>query len=223
MKEIVMSLIYGFSAAMLSQILEIKPFSKRWWIFLLSFTTAIVSSSLLTIGNCKADPYVAIGQGVSKFEIDQYYISGIQSIDNATKPVSHIAIGYSWDDWAIELGHESFGAFGYRAFKPSEGQINAQIEAETFYVAGKRYFGPFYGMLGVQKWYTDADISRSVAGTLRYHISGTNGVFGAGYQFSIFDHLSLDVSYTKFMGIGNQSLIGSKTDAGVVGLAVVIQ
>lgn len=172
---------------------------------------------------CKADPYIAIGSGVFKPNIDATYIAGVQSVDDATKSVSHLAIGYDWNDWAIELGHESFGTFGYRAFKPSEGQINARIDSRTFYIAAVRYFGSAYGLLGVHKWYTDAEIQRSIAGQQDLHITGTDGMLGVGYDASVSDHFGIRLSYTKFLGIGNQDLIGSKTDAGVVGLSLIIQ
>ena len=188
------------------------------------FSLGILVGLTMGFSICKADPYLAIGQGVTKFDIDPYYIRGFQSADDSTKAVSHIAVGYDFNnDWALEVGYEDFNSFGWRSFQVSEGQINTSVRARGIYAAGKRYFGRTYVLLGAHKTNIDADISRSIAGQNNQHISTSDVVAGLGYDIEIFDHLGLRLSYTKFMGIGNQNLIGSKTDAGVVGIAMVIR
>lgn len=183
----------------------------------------LIIIALLMYGIAQGSPYVAVGSGVFKPDIDNYYIRGFQSADDSTKAVNHIALSYDFNnDWALEVGYEKFGTFGWKASYQSEGQINTQISAQTLYVGLKRYFGNTYGIVGSHRWICDAEISRSLAGPNNQHISGTGGMFGIGHDIVIADHFGVRLSYTKFMGIGNQNLIGTKTDAGVVGIAFIL-
>ena len=165
-----------------------------------------------------ADLYYGIGTAWYTPDLNATEIAGLQSADDGTRITLHLYVGHTFADgtWAIEGGYEDMDSYSWRSLVGIDNKTTA-VESEVVSVAVTKHFGSFYGMLGLYRWSADTNISSSVSGNSSPSLSGSNTMYGLGWDVPTpLNWLDVRLSYTKYTGFGNANELGFKHDIGLM-------
>ena len=170
----------------------------------------------LTPAMAAADFYFGLGAGWYNPELTSTNISGLQTADDGTRTTIRLFAGNTFGDgtWAVEGAYEDLDSYSWRTLVGIDSK-STSIEADAISVGLTKHFGSVYGLVGLYRWTADAAINSNVSGNTGSHLSGSNGMYGLGWDIETFNWLDVRLSYTRYMGFGNSDELGFKRDLGM--------
>ncbi len=173
-----------------------------------------------------AQGYVGIGFGQASVDIDAGLIAGVQpSIDDTDTSFKVFGGAFINPNFGLEVGYIDFGESSVR-WDDGVDYIQDTAEASALYFAaiGALPINDRASLLvkaGFASWDLDATETSSLGFGGSISESGTDPMFGVGFQYDA-GNILLRAEFERFTDLGNEDTIGT-TDVDVIGASAAVK